>query len=170
MVAGMACRLSVALGLLVPLHGLLVLSASCSGQEYRGVHVADVEGIFEFVDDFSTQRFVDQAFLTNLGAEQWVEGAITSCGPNRNRTATWRFHGNRAIRSVAVVVEQRANARSLGGVNQLWLSGNGLDWQMAATSREQDGDVHNWQTAPLTPPEGLLSDLPWGARNCGCAS
>ncbi len=159
MVPGMSSRLSVALGLLVPLHGLLVLSVPCSGQEYRGVHVAHVEGVFEFIDDFSTQRFMAQAFLSNLGAQQWVEGAITNCGPNRNRTATWRFYGNCAIRSVAVVVEQRANARSLGSVNQLWLSGNGLDWQMAATSREQDGDVHNWQTAPLTPSEALLSDL-----------
>jgi hypothetical protein len=150
-----ACAVVCVLGL----HAVLALSAPCTAREHSGVHIEPTDGVFEFVDDFSTQRFVDQAFLANLGVEQWIEGAITSCGPNRNRTATWRFYGDRVIASAAVEVRHRANARSLGGVNQLWLSANGLDWRLAATSREQEGDVHNWQTQPLVATDELLGEL-----------
>lgn len=146
------------------LHAVLALSAPCTALEDRGVHIEPTEGVFQFVDDFTSKRFVDQAFLANLGAEQWIEGAITTCGPNRNRTATWRFYGDRVIASAAVEVRHRANARSLGGVNQLWLSANGLDWRLAATSREQEGDVHNWQTQPLVATDELLGELTGGGE------
>jgi len=112
--------------------------------------VPDEEGNFEYVDDFSTPKFLLDAFVRNLGADQWQSGSITNCGPNRRRTLTYRFHGERLISTVEVEVQQTANAGNLGGRNMLYLSLNGLDWRLVANSREQEADHNGWQRDPLT--------------------
>lgn len=127
----------------------LSLLAQCSADR-QGVAIApDETGRFEYRDDFSTGRFAEDAFRENLPLECWGDGQLTSSGPHRNRTLTYRFHGTRAITGAEVRIEQMANARSLGGVNSLYLSANGLDWTLSASSAEQQGDANNWQNADL---------------------
>ncbi len=119
----------------------------------RGVAITpDKEGRFEYVDDFTTAKFLDDAFLTNLKVDSWQTGCITNCGPNRGRTLTYRLHGDRTITGIDVRIEQSANGRSLGGVNRLYLSSNGLDWIGVASSSDQKPDSNGWQAKPLTVP------------------
>jgi len=112
----------------------------------------DDEGVFEYTDDFATPRFLRDAFLSNLGASDWAPGSVTNAGPNRNRTLTYRFYGERVIKAVEVRVAQRANARSLGGRTNLYLSKNGLDWTAVAGSQDLDADANNWQQGDLVLP------------------
>jgi len=117
----------------------------------NGIEVQpDEQGQFEYEDDFTTGRFVQDAFLTNLPIDCWTKGAITNTGPNRNRTLTYRFYGPRVIEDLALQVEQSANSRHLGSVNYLYLSANGLDWTLVASSSEQAADGNGWQSQPLT--------------------
>ena len=111
--------------------------------------VADDEGAFEYRDDFATPRFLRDAFLDNLGAEQWAPGSITNTGPNRNRTLTYRFYADRVIEAIEVRVAQRANGRHLGGRNTLYLSNNGLDWTAVADSQDMEADANGWQGGDL---------------------
>lgn len=108
----------------------------------------DEQGHFEYVDDFDSPRFLEDAYCIDLGAEQWTPGAITNNGPY-SRALIYRFHGDRAIESIEVQVDQSANARHLGGRNTLSISTNGLDWKDAAMSDAQDADAAGWQRAPL---------------------
>jgi len=142
---------------------LLVLTLVCpavAGSD-RGVRVTPGnDGAFEYVDDFQTARFLDDAFLSNLKIDQWSKGAITNRGPNRNRTLTYRFYSDRAIAGIDdrviagidVHVDQSANGPNLGARNMLYLSLNGLDWTRVASSSQQKADHNGWQTAPLEVP------------------
>ncbi|MEA3401125.1 MAG: hypothetical protein U9R79_07780 [Armatimonadota bacterium] len=117
----------------------------------RGVLIEpDEDGRFVYADDFSTPKFLADAFLKNAGPEIWQEGAVTNRGPNRYRTLIYRFHGERLITDLSVTVQQRANARNWGGRNSLSASTNGLDWVVVASSSDQEGDANGWQTEPLT--------------------
>lgn len=113
------------------------------------VVVPDDGGAFIYEDDFSTPRCLAEAFLANTGVEVWQPGSLQSRGPARNRTLTWRFLGERVITDCAVTVEQKANARNLGGQNWLYLSANGLDWTLVADSNTQIGDANAWQMEPF---------------------
>ncbi len=127
----------------------------------RGIAICpDEKGTFTYRDDFTAARFLDDAFLDNLKVDAWQTGRIANTGPNRNRTLTYRFHGDRSIRRLSVRIEQSANARNLGGVNRLFLSVNGLDWALVASSSDQKPDTNGWQREPLTvPPEKIASYL-----------
>jgi hypothetical protein len=119
----------------------------------RGIEIApDAQGAFEYVDDFKTPRFLSDAFLSNIGPGCWRPGEIVNCGPNRDRALTYRFYGERVIEKIAVLVEQTANGRHLGGRNTLYLSLNGLDWELVASSSEQEADANGWQQQPFTVP------------------
>lgn len=132
----------------VPL-GLGLLSPPLAGEP--GVEIQpDPQGQFKYEEDFTTGRFAQEAFLTNLPLDCWSPGALTNTGPNRNRTLTYWFFGQAALIGLEVRVEQSANARHLGGVNRLYLSSNGLDWTLVDDSSQQEGDVNGWQSQPLT--------------------
>lgn len=142
---------------LIPLPVMLASLTLASGLACAGQGVVitpDDAGRFAYEDDYSTGRFVQDAFLANLPLECWTKGAILSNGPHRNRTLTYRFFGSRVLTGIHVQVEQSANARNLGGVNCLYLSPNGLDWRLVAASDSQEGDANGWQDGPLvTTPE-----------------
>jgi len=109
----------------------------------------DDEGVFEYVEDFATPRFLADAVSTNVPADRWSKGAISNAGPYRHRKVTYRFFGSRVIEGVEIRVEQRANGRHLGARNQLYVSTNGLDWMSVASSGTQRADRNGWQQAPL---------------------
>lgn len=110
----------------------------------------DAQGRFEYGDDFTTARFAEEAFLTNLPLDCWSKGTLINTGPNRNRMLTYRFYGTVLLTDLEVQVEQSANARHLGGVNRLYVSSNGLDWTLADDSSRQESDANGWQVQPLT--------------------
>ncbi|MGC9319422.1 MAG: hypothetical protein ACP5KN_15420, partial [Armatimonadota bacterium] len=129
----------------------MTVCAAAAADAGRGVAIQpDEDGRFVYVDDFSTPKFLADAFLKNVGPEIWQEGAVTNRGPNRNRTLIYRFHGERVITDLSVAVQQRANARHWGGRTTLSLSTNGLDWITVASSSDQEGDANGWQDEPLT--------------------
>ena len=131
----------------------VVVLAAAGAVAGPGIPIApDDGGVFEYTDDFTTPRFLRDAFLSNLGADDWAPGSITNAGPNRDRTLTYRFYGERVIKAVDVRVAQRANARSLGGRTDLYLSKNGLDWTAVAGSQALDADANNWQQGDLVLP------------------
>jgi hypothetical protein len=107
------------------------------------------DGAFVYEDDFSTPRCLTEAFLENTGAEIWQGGSLQTAGPARHRTLVYRFHGDRIITAGTVTVEQKANARHLGGQTWLYLSTNGLDWTMVSDSATQEGDANGWQGQPF---------------------
>jgi hypothetical protein len=115
-----------------------------------GIPIApDEDGLFTYEDDFSSPGVFQDAMTDNLDATCWEPGRLVNSGPNRNRAIIYRFHGERPIHSLNVRVEQAANGRSLGGRNTLYLSANGLDWQEAATSGDQEANASGWQDKPL---------------------
>jgi len=128
---------------------LAVLCSAASGQQ--GIPIVPGEdSTFTYADDFETPKCLKDAFLSNTGVEVWTKGSLQTRGPARRRTLTYRFHGNRVITGVAVTVEQRANARNLGGQTRLSLSTNGLDWGLVADSKAQPDDTNGWQNRPFT--------------------
>jgi len=110
----------------------------------------DDDGMFEYVEDFKTPRFLSDGFVSNLGAGQWSVGSIGNTGPNRNRMLTYRFHGDRTISGVLIEVDQEANGRNLGGRNSVRVSRNGLDWRDMASSQPLEGDQNGQQRGVLT--------------------
>lgn len=132
---------------------LVLAAASATSAVAGGLGIAirpDNAGVFEYSDDYSTPKFLLDAVSTNVPPDCWSKGALTSNGPHRNRTVTYRFHGDRVIETLEVRVEQWANARNLGSANYLYVSPNGLDWTLAATSQTQQADANGWQQGPLT--------------------
>lgn len=107
------------------------------------------DGAFLYEDDFSTPRCLTEAFLAGTGSEVWSPGFLQTAGPARHRTLVYRFHGERTIAEASVRVEQRANARNLGGQTWLYLSRNGLDWTRVADSAAQPADANGWQAEPF---------------------
>ncbi|MBN1344806.1 MAG: hypothetical protein JXQ73_19085, partial [Phycisphaerae bacterium] len=102
--------------------------------QHRGIDIkADPNGRFEYRDDFTTAKFLDDAFLENVTVDRWQKGSLSNNGPDRGRSLTYRFHGDRTIKGIDVSVDQRANQRNLGGVSALYLSLNGLDWTQVAS-------------------------------------
>ena len=131
---------------------MLAVAASAAAAG-RGVEIRpDANGKFEYADDFETAKFLDDAFLDNMGVACWQKGSIWSSGPNRNRTLTYRFFGDRVITGLEVRIDQSANGPNLGGRNTLLLSANGLDWQAVASSADLDGDRNGWQSGPVAVP------------------
>ncbi|MBN2310281.1 MAG: hypothetical protein JXR94_15000, partial [Candidatus Hydrogenedentes bacterium] len=124
----------------------------------------DTPDSFSFTDDFDTPRFLREAALDNVDIDCWSDGAVTTSGPNRNRTLTYRFYGERVIQTVEITVEQRANGPNWGGRNTLYVSRNGLDWELAANSSDQEGDAAGWQSAPLTVPDSLAQAVTGGTE------
>ena len=122
---------------------------AAAGAEPGVLIVPSDEGVFEYADDFETPRVFRDAFLSRPGADCWMPGGLVNSGPG-STTVTYRFHGDCAIKALAVQVDQMANARHLGGLNTLLLSTNGLDWQTVASTRGQPGDANEWQREPLT--------------------
>ena len=126
----------------------------------RGIPIQpDAQGTFEYADSFDTPNFLKEAFPGNLGVDSWQKGAITNSGPNRHRTLTYRFYGDRVIKGIHVRVDQRANGRHLGGRNYLYLSTNGLDWTRVGSTHDQKADRNGWQAAPLTVPQKHKADF-----------
>ncbi len=134
---------------------LLLLSTGGVLAAGQGIVItSDEAGDFQYLDDFTTPRLFHDAFLDNVPLDAWQKGALVNCGPNRNRTLTYRFYGDRMIDSVDVQVEQSANGPNLGARNMLYLSLNGLDWTLVVSSDSQEADQNGWQREPLTiPPE-----------------
>lgn len=132
------------------LAGLLLLVACGGARASGGVPIVpDADGAFLYEDDFSTPRCLTDAFLDNTGVEVWRPGTLSTQGPHRRRTLTYRFHGDRVITGVEVVANHRTNARHLGGQTTLHMSVNGLDWVLVDDSKPQPGDANAWQTEPL---------------------
>lgn len=136
-----------------PAIGMFVALTCAALADGQGILIRpDADGQFEYVDDFTTPKFVKDAFTSNLSKDSWRKGSIVNAGPNEGRTLIYRFYGDRSITGLDVRISQRA-ASSLGGSNRLSLSSNGLDWTMVADSGEQ-GNNGSWQGKPLTvPPE-----------------
>jgi len=131
-----------------------VFSVVCASNAFaagRGIAIKpDAEGKFTYEDDFKSPKVFRDAFLTNFPTETWSPGNIVNSGPNRNRTLTYRFYGDRVIEKIDINVKQAANGPNLGGQNTLHVSQNGLDWTVVADSRSQKADRNGWQTGPLT--------------------
>ena len=128
---------------------LLIASFAGYAAEQGIPVVPNEEGVFEYVDDFDTPGFLREAFVEGLRDDSWTPGAVVNCGPHSS-ALTYRFHGNRVIEKAEVRVGQAANGRHLGGRNALYLSTNGLDWVLVASSGDQDPDQNGWQREPLT--------------------
>ncbi|MBT7300174.1 MAG: hypothetical protein HN849_11705 [Victivallales bacterium] len=129
---------------------LLCVIAAMAGGGEPGIRILpNKEGVFAYVEDFSTPRFLAEALATNIPADRWTKGSLGNRGPNRHRALTYRFSGGRAIEKVEVRIDQRANARNLGGGSQLFVSPNGLDWSLVAESKRQPADANGWQKQPF---------------------
>jgi hypothetical protein len=135
-------------GILILLAALLSAAALGRGAEGIAIRPGD-DGVFTYEDDFATPRCLTDAFLTDTGVEIWEAGALQGSGPARNRTLTYRFHGERSITDCSVTVEQKANGPNLGGQTCLYLSTNGLDWSLVANSATQTSDANGWQGQPF---------------------
>ena len=107
------------------------------------------DGDFEYFDDFSTPRFLLDAFTSNLGPADWRAGKLLHRGPTPRRALTYRFHGSRLIKAFHLKIEQSSNGRNLGGRNDVHLSRNGLDWEQVASSRDLPADHNGNAVAPL---------------------
>lgn len=115
-----------------------------------GIHVTpDANAVYTYSDDFQTPRVLLDASIENAGPEIWMAGSLVGEGPSRNRTATYRFVSDRVIAAAEIRVEQKANARHLGGVNTLFLSRNGLDWTLVGSSQGQEQDPNGWVHEPF---------------------
>lgn len=135
------------------LFGALSLSRATAAAAEGGIRVIpDASGAFHYADDFQTPRFLDDAFLDGLKPDAWQKGALTHSGPDRNRSLTYRFYGEHRLTEIAVQVDQQANGPNLGGTNALYVSPNGLDWTLVATSARQQPDANGLQGQPLTLP------------------
>ena len=69
------------------------------------------DGDFEYFDDFSTPRFLLDAFTSNLGPADWRAGKLLHRGPTPRRALTYRFHGSRLIKAFHLKIEQSSNGR-----------------------------------------------------------
>jgi len=124
-----------------------------------GIAIApDKTGSFEFIEDFQTPKFLQEAFVTGFRSECWSPGSITNHGP-QSWSLIYRFHGTNDIGKIDVQVQQWANSRNHGGINTLYVSHNGLDWQVAMQSNAFPADRHGGQAGILTVPEHLLEAL-----------
>ncbi len=141
----MGLRTRSAVIALLVMGAMPVVAASGLGVDIK----PSEEGVFAYEDDFTTPQCLVDAFLKNAGPEFWQQGMLTTKGPNRNRTITYRFHGVRVLTGIEVLVDQRTNARHLGGRTTLYVSSNGLDWTSVATNTTQKGDANGWQMEPL---------------------
>jgi len=127
---------------------ILVLTALAPASD-RGVRIRpNDKDVFEYVDDFSTPKFLADAIEARGGAKHWQKGALTSQGPG-GLEVTYRFHGRRKIVGFDLQVEQEANGRNLGGRNTLLISQNGLDWKAVASSSSLPADGNGLQRGPL---------------------
>ncbi|MBN1437434.1 MAG: hypothetical protein JW936_10200 [Sedimentisphaerales bacterium] len=130
---------------------ILLVGVNVLYAQQEGIVVAAEDGAtYTYSDDFSTPRFLADAFLSNVDAGCWSPGSISNAGPNRDRALTYRFYSDRAIADIGVSLEQRANIAAMGGNNRLYVSGNGLDWTLADESGNHGADESGWITAPLT--------------------
>ncbi len=134
------------LSVLVEANGLFAVE--------QGIQISpDENGQFEYVDDFQTPRFLQEAFVDGLPVEAWQPGMLANMGPHSNRTVTWRFFGEHTITNINIKIDQTANGPNFGGQNVLQMSSNGLDWTTIATSGDLEPDQHGWQNGVLTVPE-----------------
>ncbi|HOZ46933.1 MAG TPA: hypothetical protein PLO37_15450 [Candidatus Hydrogenedentes bacterium] len=153
------------------MNGLCALAIAFSGAAASAVHSQGIvftlpeEGrLFEYVDTFETPRVLTDAFLDNADASIWTPGALVSQGPYRRRTVTYRFFGDCRIAAFQIEVDQAANGRNLGGYNYLYVSKNGLDWQVAADSRAIEAEASGWQRGTLTVPKDISATMVGGAE------
>ncbi len=131
---------------------LILAEPICASE--RGIRIRpNQEQSFEYLDDFSSHKFIQDAFPQNLSQSNWNwhDQAITSDGSESQRAVTYRFFGDRRITSLAVHVAQRAKPE-LGGSNLVYLSSNGVDWSLAATSKKQKIGEKGWQEDRLEVP------------------
>ena len=64
-----------------------------------GIAIApDKTGSFEFIEDFQTPKFLQEAFVTGFRSECWSPGSITNHGP-QSWSLIYRFHGTNDIGS-----------------------------------------------------------------------
>ncbi len=138
---------------------LLAFAASLFGADQGTEIQPDADGHFEYVDDFTTKKFLDDAFLINMDEAQWKPGQIWSAGPARGRMLSYRFFSDRVITSLEAGIEQTANGRNLGSRNTLYLSTNGLDWTGVASSTAIKPNAAHWQNGPVTIPAD--ADVPF---------
>jgi len=136
--------------LTVTLAAVFCVLADASGGAERGIPVVPgKEGIFEYTDDFSTPKVLVDAFVDEAGLEVWTPGQLVSAGPVRRRYVVYRFYAENPIKNVEVSIEQRSNARHLGGRTHLEVSENGLDWRELDSSARLEPDANAWQTGTL---------------------
>lgn len=108
---------------------------------------ANEKGSFEYVDDFSTPRFLQDTVSATVAVENWSPGMIAHQGPVRNREMVYRFIADGVVKTVDIRIEQGANEKNFGGQNYVYLSSNGLDWTLMASSKAQPSDKNGWQTS-----------------------
>lgn len=129
---------------------ILLLFATMRAGAGQGIPIVPGDdGRFEYHDDFSTPKVLLDAFVATSDAEVWAPGQLLSAGPVARRELVYRFYGGHPIRDIEVSVEQMSNARHLGGVTHLDVSGNGVDWTRADSSTRFQPDANAWQTGPL---------------------
>ena len=129
--------------------GLLLVFLPVVATAGEGIPItADDEGHFQYHEDFQTPRFLSDGFLSEYRPNSWVAGELRNQGPG-GWSLVYRFYGKRAIRDVEVIVEQAGNARSLGGINTVSISPNGLDWQQVANGGSFEEDRNKWQPGSL---------------------
>lgn len=137
----------------------LVLTTCIFGANH-GIEIQpDANHTFEYVDDFTTKKFQDDAFLINMDEKQWKPGQIWSAGPARGRVLSYRFFGDRAITSLEASIQQVANGRNLGSANTLFLSTNGLDWKGVASSSSVKPNAAFWQEGPVDIPADATAEF-----------
>lgn len=132
------------------LAGAWCVLANASGGTDPGIPVVpDNEGIFEYIDDFSTPKILVDAFVDPADLEVWTPGQLVSAGPVRRRHLVYRFHAENPMLDVEVSVQQLSNARHLGGRTYIEVSENGLDWREADNSARIEPDPNAWQIGAL---------------------
>ncbi len=133
--------------------GVYLALATCAFGAGLGIEIQpDVDGKFEYIDDFTTTKFLDDAFLIDMDETQWKEGKIWSAGPAQSRVLSYRFFSDRVITGLEAGIQQVANGRNLGSNNVLYLSTNGLDWTGVASSSRLEPNPAYWQEGPVTVP------------------
>lgn len=129
---------------------LLLLTVAAPAWAGLGIEITPKEtGRFEYADDFTTPRLFADAVCVTVAPRSWQPGTVTHAGPSRTREIVWRFYGEGRIRDATIEVKQQANGRSLGGVNHLYLSANGLDWTEVASSSDRSADSSGWHKEPF---------------------
>ena len=122
---------------------ILLLFATMRAGAGQGIPIVPGDdGRFEYHDDFSTPKVLLDAFVATSDAEVWAPGQLLSAGPVARRELVYRFYGGHPIRDIEVSVEQMSNARHLGGVTHLDVSGNGVDWTRADSSTRCQPDAN----------------------------